>query len=273
LGTFGLAGIFSFGTYKNINSWFGGLIVCRDQGLARAIREEMRQWPEFSLRYVQRKMIYASLIDMLGWQPLFAAIVHRIFRYGFIRDIARINRAVAIELDTSRHDNLPRHYQSRMSPGQARLILKQLPHVQAHARKRIAYASRYAEGIKATPSRQPPSPQGSRHVYTYYPLQAGSRQNLLKWLMFFHRDIAAQHLKNCAHLESFKEFYSPCPVADEVANSVILLPTYPSYGMNQVERNIQVINWYFAAGAPEFILEEASQVLKRQPWLETLPSQ
>jgi len=59
------------------------------------------------------------------------------------------------------------------------------------------------------------------------------------------RDIAAQHLKNCADLPDFSEFYRDCPVARKTANEVILLPTYPRYPVSDVKRNIKAIRSYF----------------------------
>jgi dTDP-4-amino-4,6-dideoxygalactose transaminase len=258
LGTIGIAGIYSFGTYKNLNSWFGGMLVTSDAMLAAKVRQEMASWPEFSKKRIIGKVFSAASITALGWDPLYQSLVHRLFRHGYVHDVESINRMVAIELDLSRRDHLPDHYRSRMAPGQARLVLRQWPELDRQGRRRIESARRYDSEIQAGESLlKPPAPQRERHVYTYYPLQCSGRRNLLKWLMFFHRDIAAQHLRNTAGLESFKQFYSPCPEAERVANSVILLPTYPAYAAEQIEANIRVINWYEESGRPRFDPREA----------------
>jgi dTDP-4-amino-4,6-dideoxygalactose transaminase len=59
------------------------------------------------------------------------------------------------------------------------------------------------------------------------------------------RDMAAQHLHNCADLPCFSEFHRDCPNARRTARSVILLPTYPRYSNVDVERNIASIRHYF----------------------------
>ena len=41
VGTFGQAGIFSFGMYKNVNTWLGGAILTDDSSLAEKIRSEL----------------------------------------------------------------------------------------------------------------------------------------------------------------------------------------------------------------------------------------
>jgi perosamine synthetase len=261
LGTFGDVGVFSFGTYKNINSWFGGLVVTNDSELARKIRRSMSDWKDFSSARVREKMRFSMGMTFLVTDPLFNFAVRPVFRYGYLHDVTRINRAVAIELDTSRKDILPEHYQSKLSAGQARRVLEQWPLLDSQTQARIKFARRYAENLSSSNGlRLPPPPRESRHVYTYFPLQADRRTNLLKWLMYFGRDLAAQHLKNCAHLESFKEFRAECPNAERVAKSVLLLPTYPSYGIDQVDRNVEVVNWYIEAAQPEFDLVKAKKL-------------
>lgn len=262
-GTFGDVGVFSFGTYKNVNSWYGGAIVAKDRALIATIKEQMQSWPAFSDKKVYEKLSRSVMIATLCWNPVFRTLVHRIFRHGFLHDVDSINKIVAIELDTARHDTLPSWYRSRLTPGQARRVIEQWSRIDSHSAARIEYARTYDKEVTIGAGiRKPPAPMESRHVFTYYPLLARNRQNLLKWLMYFRRDIAAQHLKNCAHLESFKEFYHHCPVADEVARSIVLLPTYPGYGIDAVRENAAIVRWYVEQDAPEFSMESARQLAR-----------
>ena len=66
-------------------------------------------------------------------------------------------------------------------------------------------------------------------------------------MMQERRDVAAQHLHNCADLPCFEEFHRDCPNARQVARSVVLLPTYPRYSIRDVERNVAVIRRHFGA--------------------------
>jgi dTDP-4-amino-4,6-dideoxygalactose transaminase len=59
------------------------------------------------------------------------------------------------------------------------------------------------------------------------------------------RDVAAQHLKNCADLPCFSEFHRDCPNARATAQSVVLLPAYPRYAPSEIETNIRLIRLYF----------------------------
>jgi integrase len=79
----------------------------------------------------------------------------------------------------------------------------------------------------------------------YYPVRCERRDSLLLFAMVHGRDLAAQHLRNCADLPRFREFYRPCPNARAAAREPVLLPTYPRYPATEIQRNIQVIRKFF----------------------------
>jgi dTDP-4-amino-4,6-dideoxygalactose transaminase len=60
-------------------------------------------------------------------------------------------------------------------------------------------------------------------------------------------DIGPQHLKNCADLPAFKDFYRDCPGARQTAEAVVLLPTYPSYPDGDIDHNIAVLREYMSS--------------------------
>ena len=260
-GTFGQAGVYSFGAYKNINSLFGGMIVTDDSKLAKDLKNRVNSWGLFSLKRLAKKFINISIIDFLGWGPIFKYFMHHFFRFGALRNIEWINRIVKIELDTSLVKELPQWYQSRMTPGQARLILSQLNKLESDAHHRLQISKCYETSIvRCSGVVFPPLVDELENVFTYYPLQIYNREELLKWFQYFHRDVAAQHLKNCAHLDSFKNYYSLCPVAEKVAQQVVLLPTYPGYDLEEAEINVKVVNWFLLAGQPQFSFENAKNL-------------
>ena len=87
----------------------------------------------------------------------------------------------------------------------------------------------------------PPFRDDLSHIYTYYPIQHDDPDQLIKWLMYRNRDVGAQHLKNCADLDSFAEFQRDCPNARATARTVVLLPTYPRYGTKEVVKTAEAV--------------------------------
>lgn len=248
LGSFGDLGIYSFGMYKNVNSFFGGMVVGRNTELMERLRAEVDAFPYQEVPYYLSKIREALTTDIATFPPLFRFLTYRVFRYGFLHDVGLLNSQVSVDADPEMKRDLPESYLRRLTPMQARIVLSQLGAVDEAIRARIAYAERYYEGLSGIEGLGlPPRRTDFSHTYTYYPVQVQDRQAVLKQMMRERCDVGAQHLKNCADLPCFAEFARDCPNARRTADSVILLPTYPRYSEADVDRNIRVLRDYFGA--------------------------
>lgn len=249
VGTVGRAGIFSLGTYKNINCWFGGLVVTDDDDLAATIRSSVGRWKLQTPGFVFKKLAFGLQTDVLTLPPIFSALTYWIFRFGALHDVELINRFVRTELDTSRYDEFPEKYRARLSPFQARLALPQIDNIDTDSDIRIAFAKIYHSVLQDQSGlRLPPLREDRSHIYTYFPVQHDDNDALVKSLMKQRRDVGIQHLKNCADLDSFAEFQRNCPNARRVAKSVVLLPTYPRYGEKEVRKTADAVLNFFGTG-------------------------
>ena len=182
---------------------------------------------------------------MIGFCSIFfKSFVYWIFRFGFLHDVSFINRFVEIELDLKIKKTIPDNYFRKFTPFQARLVLSQLDRIDQETQQRIKKAELYAQGLKDIPELVIP-PINKGYIYPVFPVQYQDRKKLLKYLMKQRRDVAAQHLKNCAGLPSFVEYYRDCPIARKCAKEVILLPTYIKYPISEVKKNIEAIKSYF----------------------------
>ena len=246
LGTIGDVGIYSFGMYKNINSWYGGAVVSENKVLIDKIKSELNQYNYQSGCFILKRMFKGLITDFLTLPFVFQSLTYWLFRYGFLNNIKWINKRIEMELNISRRDAVPPYYLVRLTPFQARLALKQLDKIDRENEIRIQKAALYYEGLRDISGLILP-PEGNilSYIYTVFPVQYEDRKSLLKWLMFHKRDVAAQHLKNCADLPSFSVFYRDCPITRKTANEVILLPTYPRYPDTEIQKNIDVIRAYF----------------------------
>ncbi len=244
LGAIGKAGIYSFGRYKNINSWYGGAVVSNDKKLVDKIRMELNQRKYLSPFFILKRIINGLIKDVLTSSIFFKSFVYWIFRFGFLHDVSFINRFVEIELDLKIKKTIPDNYFRKFTPFQARLVLSQLDRIDQETQQRIKKAELYAQGLKDIPELVIP-PINKGYIYPVFPVQYQDRKKLLKYLMKQRRDVAAQHLKNCAGLPSFVEYYRDCPIARKCAKEVILLPTYIKYPISEVKKNIEAIKSYF----------------------------
>ncbi len=248
VGTFGDAGVYSFGLYKNVNSFLGGLLVTPHQHVADAVRALMQDWPREGWRRLLSKTIKGLASDIATYPPLFKLFTYWVFRYAYLHDIGFLNRKVMIELNPKRKNALPEAYARKLSGAQARIVLSQLKDVDRFSQIRIEIARIYHEGLSDIPGLIcPPFVEDGSHIYTYYPLQSTQRTELIRHMVEQGRDVAVQHLRNCAGLECFEEFSRDCPNSAATAEQCILLSTYPRFGLDEARRNVEVIRRFYGA--------------------------
>ena len=246
LGTFADAGVYSFGTYKNISTWYGGAVTCKDPGLFQAIQKERDLMEYQDKAFLIKRMLQGLVTDASTHPVVFRSFTYWIFRFGRLHDVAWINRFVETELDLSRRETLPRPYLGKMTGAQCQLGIPQLDHVDEYSRVRFLKAERYRQGLKGVDGLVLPPEDDRDAIYTYFPVQYdhGDRHQLLLYMARHGCDIGPQHLKNCADLPAFKEFYRDCPNARRTAGALVLLPTYPSYPDRDIDHTISVLREY-----------------------------
>ncbi len=249
VGTAGDAGILSFGTYKSLTSFTGGALLTSHAALAEAVSGELAALPPQPLGPWLRELRLALSTDLATWPPLFGALTFPLFRIGYLRGIEWLNKRVRVEDDPQLRREFPALYACRMRPVQAELLLRRLERVERELRARVAFAKRYHEGLRDVPELSlPPLREDGSHGYSYFAIQFGEREALIRHLMRRRCDLAAQHLKNCAELPCFAQWRRDCPDAAATARSLILLPTYPRYSLRDVDRNVAAIRDFFGRG-------------------------
>jgi perosamine synthetase len=247
-GSYGDAGIFSFGRYKNLASFYGGIIVTPHKDIHDKIRAELNSFPIMDKAVLGKRALSGLLRHVATAPRIFPCMTFPLVRFGLMRDIGFITRLVETELDLSKKQTIPQGYLRRMSPAQARIVLSGLGRVEKDTHARIRFAQMYYDGLSEYPDLiLPPLRVDGSHIYSAYPVQYGDRKALVRWLIERRRDVGVQHLKNCADLPAFKDYYRDCPRARATANEVILFPTYPSYTEDEVNRNIEAVRAFFKA--------------------------
>ena len=245
-GAIGHAGVLSFGLYKNINSFYGGALLTDDDALAAAARREMADWPVQPLGHLTKKVISALITDTVTWPPVFKAFTFRLFRWAFLNRVDSINNKLKIDIDPKLRRELPQEYRARLSPIQARLIMRQLPRLAEQTQARLRAARIYHEGLKDLPELIiAPLREDGGHIYWYFPIQHPEREKLVGHVMKQGRDITMSYHRNCASMPCFAEFARACPNAQATADSLIYLPTYPRYGEDEIRATVKAIRSYF----------------------------
>lgn len=246
LGTFGDIGIFSFGLFKNVTSFYGGMMVTRSDEIACKTRAALGSLPyESAIRYI-RILRMGLLADIVTWPPLFALVVNRVFRFGYLHGIKAITNRFKFDLNPQRMREFPKEYRCRMTPLQARLVLGQLDGVEREQDERIAIASRYHEALRKIPDLTlPPMIADGGHAYLHYAIEYAPREALVRFVVARGRDIQESYHRDCSAVPCFAEFARHCPNAAAAAVSTIYLPVYPGLPTAEIDRTIDAIADFF----------------------------
>jgi perosamine synthetase len=246
VGTFGTAGVFSFGLYKNVTSFLGGMVVTNDGALRDRIAAELAGLPQQGTRPLLAHIGKGLLGDFVTFPPVFKAVFFWVLRYAYLHNVAAVNNQLKIDVNPQLMVKMPSRYLNRLTPLQARLALPQLARIDADTRLRIAAAKLYHEGLRDLPELVlPPLRTDGSHLYTYYPVRYRDRDRLVRYLSRHLRDIQVSHHKNCAALPCFSTWHRDCPNAEATSRTLIYLPTYPSYGLDEVRRTVAAMRRFF----------------------------
>jgi dTDP-4-amino-4,6-dideoxygalactose transaminase len=246
LGTFGAAGIFSFGMAKNVNCLYGGAVVTDDDALADGLRRELEAFPYTDSSVLLKRAAFCLSGDLLTWPPIFKAATYWAFRYGYLHGVEALNKRVRGEDAPSIKTEVPETYLRRITPMQARLLVPQLSEVDRLSEIRLGYAKLYDAGLAGIPEiLRPPLRTDGSHIYLNYAIQVADRHALLRYLMTHGRDLTVQHMGNNADYACYAAWKRECPNARATADQVLLLPCYPGYGEDEVRRNVELIRRYF----------------------------
>ena len=238
-GTIGDVGIFSFGLYKNVSSIYGGAVVTKDEELFKLISESHSNFNKFNFIWYFKKLSKGLVTIVATSNILFRPIILPIIKFGYFKNIKFINKFVETELDVSRKTELPDIYLTKPSKFQKLLATNSIDFVKKDESKRLKFAVIYQENLSLFPDLSFADNTSEKdNIYTYFPIYLENMERLRSYLIQNNVDVGPQHYKNTASLDSFKDYFKQCPIAEKVSKNILLLPTYPRYG----EKNVLNIN-------------------------------
>lgn len=246
LGTFGDAGIFSFGMAKNVNCLYGGMVTTDRDDLAAELRRNLDGLPYQDAELLLKRAAFCLTGDVMTADVIFPLSTFWIFRFGYLHQIEALNKRWRGEDAPTIKEQIPEHYLRRMTPMQARLLEPQIPRIDELTQVRLGYARIYDQLSKIPDIITPPLREDGSHIYLNYAIQVPDRHALLRYLMQHGRDLTVQHMGNNADYEPYARWYRDCPNARATGTSVLLLPSYPGYGEGEVQKNVTLIERYFA---------------------------
>ena len=246
IGTLGDISFYSFGIFKFVSSLNGGFILTNNVNCFNIFKKIIGTFANPSILTLFKNFFKATFITLFTQRSFFKYFVSHIIRLGYLHNIKFINNFTKNDPKVTKIEFLPKNYKIKISNHQALTIIKQLVNYSINHNIRQRNAEIYYNGLKDLKEISIPIySNNTSDGWINFPIQYENRDDLLNYLFKNNRDLAKYFYRNCNDLEIFVNYQRNLPIIKNVVKNLIILPTYPSYDIKQVYKNISLINKYF----------------------------
>ena len=237
LGTIADFGVFSFGRMKNISAYYGGAIVSNSSAVINDIRVELSKYPLIANTRILSGLIFNLTIEFITSPLAWTIAFQRFFSIGYKYDINAISMLIRPDKNMQSYDTLPTSYMLQISQLQCKIVYDQFKHIFSHMQARHKKAKIYYSILGGAKGITMLFDEVSQTApFLEFPILVDRRDTVFNKLLDQGVDCRKYYYRNCAQLEIFKTYQAACPNAEYIQEHILLLPVYPSFPDQEVER-------------------------------------
>jgi dTDP-4-amino-4,6-dideoxygalactose transaminase len=240
-GSFADAAFFSFGRDKVISAVMGGMVIAKEEGLARRIEAVRDRLPYPEEKAVRKNLLHPLItftaLHTYGLFSLGKALMYLAQRYHLTE------RAYS---KREKEGNPDRNFARRMPNALCAIGLHQLRLLGHFNGRRMKIAGRYAKNIKNPAIGLPQTQPVAKDIFLWYTITVPDKKRLIReaqecglilgdWFPQAIGPIEADMAK-----AGYEE--GSCPVAEEVSSCCVNLPTHHNIHRREAQRVIDFIN-------------------------------
>jgi len=242
VGTFGDAAFFSSQWSKPVTTGLGGWAVVNNPELKVKMEE---QYPEFTDPATKEDML-------LRLQYLIHSQILRPSTFWFVQNTYRMLSRFGIAMGSSSNEELeckmPAHYEKKMSEWQKNLVEKKLGGIQRIIDHRLWVTSLYEEMLKKKGIKTVKLPEYYKTVFLRYPVLVKDKSKVLEHARRKRIEIGDWFLSpvhpNLEGWEKISYERGMCPIAEDICEHMINLPTHMRIGEKEIERIVEFVAGY-----------------------------
>ncbi len=237
LGTFGVASFFSSQWNKPYTTGLGGIAVTNDESLAARIREFQEAECVKPSRGEERLLMLQCLAHHWLFFPRTAGLVTGLYRA--LSSKLLIGSSCPLDLTTQ----MPEGYFKAMSPGQAKLGLREVEALDDNASHRKCISEVYRQALDQAGWPSPAVPDDAEVAFVRYPVRVENKDQVLKKAPSSLVELGDWfdcpiHPKK-ANPALFGYSSGTCPEAERAAREVINLPTHTKVSDRTARRTVE----------------------------------
>lgn len=220
VGSFGIAGFFSFGLGKHINTLGGGAITTNDPKIAKYCSSITTKAENPKISSILKKLIVSKIIS----KNIYLLILPFLYLSTFLKkDFITL---VFEDKGTSKVEILKKSIK-KFTNFQAILGLKQFKELENHIKQRRKNAFILNSKLNKKIKRQRID-NFKEGAFLNYTIQIKNRKKMIRKLLMKGVDIQPTWMRSCPHLNEFKKFKINCPESIKLEKEAAYIPIYPS---------------------------------------------
>ena len=235
VGTQSDGGIFSLSSYKFLNYFWGGLVVCGDGDVRQQISSEVASWPRFQPREYRSQMLRTAKYDFATRPVVFdfitAPLLRRKQRRAGGAQVIQQVRLESVELDAS--------LLKRPAAAAFQAWNSKLDDVNRYLQHRRTIAAIYRQHLdEYLVSRTADSDVLDGSCWVNFPVWIGpeDRNRIYRELILSKLDVGLSLYPNVQEHEKFRQIPGESGNVSELTASVISLPTHPRVTRKYAEK-------------------------------------
>ena len=240
--------IFSFNITKFISTLSGGLLICKDDELFKKIKIYSNQFEINPFFYLFKKYLKAVQIKIFTSKIFFNFFTRWIIRITLDFNIKIFKNLVRSDPNPIYKSVLPKVYNTYVSNYQRKdIFIKINKYTNTNQQKvrldNYLFYQKNLINIKQIKIHE--IANNSLNGVVVFPLYYPFRDKLYKYMILNGCDISKYFYRDCSSLEIFNKYNEFCKNSNRACNEVIVLPVYPTYSIDSIEKNISTIKKYF----------------------------
>ncbi|MBU4078407.1 aminotransferase class I/II-fold pyridoxal phosphate-dependent enzyme [Patescibacteria group bacterium] len=233
IGTFGKAAFFSLGRDKIISSVYGGMAVTQDKVLAEKIREFQKHLKFPNLFWIKKQLLHPILTKKLI-MPLYGFFGLGKYKLVALQRLGILSKAVH---KMEKQGKMPKYLFKKMPNALALLGLHQFEKLEKFNKHRYEIAKIYKQFERVAPVQE----YIEKRVFMRYSVFVENSDEILE--KFKKKGIYLDDgwrksvvVPIGTNLEKMGYIKGSCPVAEEVADKILNLPTHINISKEQAEK-------------------------------------
>ena len=238
--------VFSFNLFKIIQCIHGGAIITSDHDFKKFLKFRQNDWAVYNYKDLLNYFMKGLQIKFLTLPIMYDLFTFNFFKFGDLKNIQFIQNLSKNDPNPNKKDKIDNSYRKNMNNGQALEIYKNIKNIFSERNKREQKFLLYENGIKNNFIQlfYRKNNINEKNTFINFPLllNKGKKKSFSEYLYKNNIDHSKYFYRSCDKIWCFKDLGEECANSQYISNNIVLLPIHDKLQIDNIKKNIKIIN-------------------------------